>query len=190
MVQPDLARSALQVGDEDFVNSGLLGQVDLPPAALLAKLADAFSKLDADIRGHSSSIDLADALYLVDALSGVVFLAQEPGSLPGRAGSVMPPSLKSCESPEISYSSISGYVLLRPIEAGNRMIDCKELIGKVVRQARIFENGDYGPEVNFEFTDGSNFNVCLRNTVDAKLTLDEGGQPSVLRDYCSCGDMD
>jgi hypothetical protein len=55
---------------------------------------------------------------------------------------------------------------------------------------RIFENGDYGPEVNFEFTDGSNFNVCLRNTVDAKLTLDEGGQPSVLRDYSSSADID
>jgi hypothetical protein len=53
----------------------LLGQVDLPPAALLAKLADAFSELDADIRGHSSSIDLADALYLVDTLSVGIFPA-------------------------------------------------------------------------------------------------------------------
>jgi hypothetical protein len=77
-----------------------------------------------------------------------------------------------------------------PFEAGNRMIDCKELIGKVVRQARLYENGDRGPEVNFEFTDGSNFNVCLRNTVDAKLTLDEGGQPSVLRDYSSSAHID
>ena len=73
MPQPDLARSPFEVGDMDFVDSGLLGQVDLPPAALLAKLADAFSELDADIRGHSSSIDLADALYLVDTLSGDVF---------------------------------------------------------------------------------------------------------------------
>ena len=70
------------------------------------------------------------------------------------------------------------------------MIDCKELIGKVVRQARIFENGDYGPEVNFEFTDNSNFNVCLRNAVEAKLTLDEGGQPRVLRDYESSPEID
>jgi len=75
MAQPDLARSPLQVGDMDFVDSGLLGQVDLPPAALLAKLADAFSELDADIRGHSSSIDLADALYLVDTLSVGIFPA-------------------------------------------------------------------------------------------------------------------
>ena len=70
------------------------------------------------------------------------------------------------------------------------MIDCKELIGKVVRQATIYENGDYGPEVTFEFTDGSNFNVCLRNTINAKLTLDEGGQPRVLHDYSSSTDLD
>jgi len=69
MAQPYFARSPLQVGDMDFVDFGLLGQVDLPPAALLAKLADAFSELDADIRGHSSSIYLADRLYLVDTLS-------------------------------------------------------------------------------------------------------------------------
>lgn len=70
------------------------------------------------------------------------------------------------------------------------MIDCKELIGKVVRQVTIYEDGDYGPEVSFEFTDNSNFNVCLRNTVEAKLTLDEGGQPRVLRDYSSSPDID
>jgi hypothetical protein len=61
----------------------LLGQVDLPPAALLAKLADVFSELDADIKGHFSSIDLADALYLVDTLSGGVFPAD---ALPVRSG--------------------------------------------------------------------------------------------------------
>jgi hypothetical protein len=88
MPQAHFPRSPLQIGDMDFVDSGLLGQVNLSPAALLAKLADAFSELDADIKGHSSSIDLVDALYLVDTLSGVVFLAQEPGSLPRRAGSV------------------------------------------------------------------------------------------------------
>lgn len=78
---------------------------------------------------------------------------------------------------------------MRPFEAGNHMIDCKELIGRVVRQARIYENGDHGPEINFEFTDDSNFNVCLRNTVDAKLTLDEGGQPRVLFDYSSSANL-
>lgn len=46
----------------DFVNSRLFGQVDLPPAVLLAKLADSFSELNADIRVHSPRIDLVDAL--------------------------------------------------------------------------------------------------------------------------------
>jgi hypothetical protein len=63
------------------------------------------------------------------------------------------------------------------------MIECKELEGKVVRQVTIYEAGDCGPEVNFVFTDGSNFNVCLTNRVEAKLTLDEGGEPRVLRNY-------
>ena len=82
MTQPDLARSPLQIGNMNLVDSGLLGQVDLPPAALLAKLADVFSELDADIRGHPSSIDLADALYLVDTLSGGIFPA---GAVPVRS---------------------------------------------------------------------------------------------------------
>lgn len=63
------------------------------------------------------------------------------------------------------------------------MIHCKELIGKVVRQVTIFENSGYGPEVNIEFTDHSNFNVCLKNVIEAELTLDEGGQPRILCDY-------
>jgi hypothetical protein len=63
------------------------------------------------------------------------------------------------------------------------MIECKELTNKIVRQAHIYEQGDYGPEVNLEFTDGTVFNVCLKSTVEAKLTLDEGGEPCVLRDY-------
>ncbi len=58
MAQPNFARAALQVGDVDFVDSRLLGEIDLPPAVLLAKLANAFSELNADARVHSLSIDL------------------------------------------------------------------------------------------------------------------------------------
>lgn len=66
------------------------------------------------------------------------------------------------------------------------MIDCKELIGKIVRQVTIFENSDYGPEINIEFTDDSNFNVCLKNAIEAKLTLDEG-ESYLCHAYCLCG---
>ncbi len=63
------------------------------------------------------------------------------------------------------------------------MMECKELANKIVRKVTLYEEGDYGPEVNIEFTDGSNFNVCLKAAIEAKLTLDEGGEPRVLKDY-------
>jgi hypothetical protein len=67
------------------------------------------------------------------------------------------------------------------------MRECKELANKVVRKVTLFEEGDYGPEVNIEFTDGSCFNVCLNanltTSLEAKLTLDEGGEPRILKDY-------
>jgi hypothetical protein len=65
------------------------------------------------------------------------------------------------------------------------MIDCKDLAGKVVRSVTIFEEDNDGPEVSIDFEDGSNFNVCLgvKMTLEAKWTLDEGGQPKVLKDY-------
>lgn len=63
------------------------------------------------------------------------------------------------------------------------MTECKELANKVVRKVTLYGEGDYGPEVNIEFTDGSNFNVCLKTAIEAKLTLDEGGEPRVLKNY-------
>jgi hypothetical protein len=46
----------------------VFSQVDLSPAVLLTELSDSLADLDADVRGHSPSIDLVQALYLVDAL--------------------------------------------------------------------------------------------------------------------------
>lgn len=69
MAKSDFPRTPLEVGDVDLVNPRLLGEVDLPPTLLFSELPDSFAKLDAHIRGHSSSIDLVEALYLVDALS-------------------------------------------------------------------------------------------------------------------------
>jgi hypothetical protein len=65
------------------------------------------------------------------------------------------------------------------------MIECEKLAGKVIQKVRLFEDASDGPQVCIEFEDGSNFNVCLNNrvTLEAKLTLDEGGQPTVLEDY-------
>ena len=65
------------------------------------------------------------------------------------------------------------------------MIECEKLVGKVIHKVRLFEDGSDGPQVCVDFEDGTNFNVCLNNrvTLEAKLTLDEGGQPKVLEDY-------
>ena len=65
------------------------------------------------------------------------------------------------------------------------MIECSDLAGKVIRSVTIFDEGDDGPEVSIDFEDGSNFNVCLavKTTLEAKWTLDEGGQPKMLKDY-------
>ena len=65
------------------------------------------------------------------------------------------------------------------------MIACNELTNKVVRLVTIYPAGDYGPEVNIEFTDGTTFSACLRTSasIEAKYIRDEGGQPRVLRDY-------
>jgi hypothetical protein len=67
----------------------------------------------------------------------------------------------------------------------NTEIECKELAGKVVRSLTIYLDGCDGPEVSIDFEDGSNFNACLgvKTTLEAKWTLDEGGQPQVLKDY-------
>ncbi len=69
VTQTDLPCAALEVGDMNLVDPRLFGKVDLPPTPFLAELPDFLAKLDANIRRHSSSIDLVEALYLVDALS-------------------------------------------------------------------------------------------------------------------------
>jgi hypothetical protein len=68
MMKSYLAYTPLQIGDVDLMDSGVFRQVDLSPAVLLTELPDSLADLDADIRGHSPSIDLVQALYLVDAL--------------------------------------------------------------------------------------------------------------------------
>jgi hypothetical protein len=69
VTETDLARTSFEVRYMNLMNTRLFGKVDLPPTPFLSELPDSFAKLDANIRRHSSSIDLVEALYLVDALS-------------------------------------------------------------------------------------------------------------------------
>ena len=70
--QPRLAGSALQVGDVDLVDAGLLGKVDLSPAFGPAQLPDALARRRTDVLCHASMIGLAFALYLAHTLFGAV----------------------------------------------------------------------------------------------------------------------
>jgi hypothetical protein len=65
------------------------------------------------------------------------------------------------------------------------MTECKELAGKVIQSLTLYKDGTDGSEVSIDFEDGSNFTVCLgiKMAFEAKLTLDEGGQPQLLKDY-------
>jgi len=93
VAKTDFARTSFEVRYMNLMNTRLFGKVDLPPTPLLSELPDSLAKLDANIRQHSSSIDLVEALYLVDALSretrvedGYVAKVSRVGpSLPGRA---------------------------------------------------------------------------------------------------------
>jgi len=69
VAKTDLARPSFEVRYVNLMNTRLFGEIDLPPTPFLSELPDSFAKLDANIRRHSSSIDLVEALYLVDALS-------------------------------------------------------------------------------------------------------------------------
>ena len=68
MAKPHLPNPSFQIGDVNLVNSRVLRQVNLSPASFLAELPNSLSELDAYVRGHPLSIDLAEALYLADAL--------------------------------------------------------------------------------------------------------------------------
>ena len=73
VAEADLARTSFEVRYMNLMNTRLFGKVDLPPTPFLSELPDSFAKLDANIRRHSSSIDLVEALYLVDALFRLVY---------------------------------------------------------------------------------------------------------------------
>jgi len=70
---------------------------------------------------------------------------------------------------------------------GKAMIECKELANKVIGVFAIYEDGQYGPEVHIEFTDGTAFSACLQNqvSIEAKHIARHGDQLHVLKDYSS-----
>jgi hypothetical protein len=74
MAKSDLPHAALKIGYMYLMDSGLFRQIDLSPPSLLTEIPDSPAELDTDIRRHSSSIDLVDALFCPEQLSSRVFL--------------------------------------------------------------------------------------------------------------------
>jgi len=72
MAKPDLTDPPFKIRDMNLMDSRVLRQVDLSPASFFAELSNSLAKLETDIKGHPTSIDLAEALYLADALSGLI----------------------------------------------------------------------------------------------------------------------
>jgi hypothetical protein len=65
------------------------------------------------------------------------------------------------------------------------MVECKEFVGKVISSFTIYEDSSDGPEICIEFTDGTVFSSCLKTSIslEATMTLDDGGRPRLLKDY-------
>jgi hypothetical protein len=116
VAKTDLARTSFEVRYMNLMNTRLFGKVDLPPTPFLSELPDSFAKVCAHIRGHSSSIDLVEALYLVDALSreiraedgSVVSVLRIGPGLPGRDGDTTPVAGMSAQTENPTNPSTRG----------------------------------------------------------------------------------
>jgi len=60
--------ATLQIGDVDFVDAGLLGKINLPPASGAAQFPDPLTRRRTDVLCHPFMIELAFALYLAHTL--------------------------------------------------------------------------------------------------------------------------
>jgi molybdopterin-binding protein len=65
------------------------------------------------------------------------------------------------------------------------MKECPEVANKTIRKLTIFDEDATAPEVVIELLDGTVFTASFTTeaSVQARLTLDEGGEPRVLADY-------
>ena len=65
------------------------------------------------------------------------------------------------------------------------MVQCDELVGKVVHAFSLFEDGPDGPEIQVQFTDGTVFHSCLniRTFLEAKLLRNSASRSEVLHDF-------
>ncbi|MDE1162386.1 MAG: hypothetical protein PW792_10650 [Acidobacteriaceae bacterium] len=65
------------------------------------------------------------------------------------------------------------------------MVNCKELTGKVIERASVFEANETGPQLELKFTDGTMFAFRFSNrpAIEARLIENEPVESVLLKDY-------
>ena len=65
------------------------------------------------------------------------------------------------------------------------IIECTEIVGKVVRCLKLYRADPDAAELQIDFEDGTSFSCILENkpSVKASLIQTAVGTPEVLRDY-------
>lgn len=71
------------------------------------------------------------------------------------------------------------------------MVNCKDLAGKVIEQASVFEDSEAGPQLEIKVTDGTvfAFRVSNRPAVEARLVANESVESILLEDYSVPGEQ-
>ena len=65
------------------------------------------------------------------------------------------------------------------------IIECTEIVGKVVKCAKLYRADPDAAELQIDFEDGTSFSCALeiRSTIKASLIRTGIGQPEILQEY-------
>ena len=71
------------------------------------------------------------------------------------------------------------------LEMSEEMIECTDLVGKVVKCLKLYRSDPDAAELQIDFEDGTSFSCALENKPSLKASLIRAGigTPEVLRDY-------
>lgn len=74
-----------------------------------------------------------------------------------------------------------------------KIVECRQVEGKTIRSLNIYPDGDYGPELQIDFSDGTGFNFVVGNqpNIEASFLLETPSGPETLHSYtAACADED
>jgi hypothetical protein len=85
----------------------------------------------------------------------------------------------------IMAKSVTSAGSAESLEMPEDIIECTEIVGKVVKCLKLFRADPDGAELQIDFEDGTSFSCILENKPSVKASLIQTGvgTPEVLRDY-------